>query len=459
MPWWVQAGDLIGALLLFVALAVLVGGGFRVRLGGVRIAMTSPLMPLLLGLVVLGARHAVQRRPHIADRMGGWLARLARSEGWRAAWPPFVATRLALVLLGVLAVHTIGYPPGEPRVRSSDNELLNLPMRWDAGWYYAIARVGYYWDRRDTGQQRIAFFPAYPMTMRVVGRLFGGEATAFVLAGAAVSYAAFLCGLMLLYQLARATLGDPERARAAVLLTACYPFAIYYGGLYTESLFLLGVVGAVLECHRGRWARAIPWGLLVGLTRPNGFLLAATLAVMAAAWWRAERRAGVAPAWGWPAAAVLAPVAGVAIFSMYIYALTGNPFEWSAQHAAWGRTFQGTAPIVASAAEVEKVGLGNFLAARPYEAINGAAALAALALIVPVGRRLGLAYAVFLAANVVPPLLLGGTMSMGRVTSTMFPLFLWLAAAAPRQVTGLAIAFTLLQGFAGVLFYTWRPLF
>jgi len=49
-------------------------------------------------------------------------------------------------------------------------------------------------------------------------------------------------------------------------------------------------------------------------------------------------------------------------------------------------------------------------------------------------------------------------MSMGRLTCTMFPVFLWLAAAAPRQLPTLAAAFALVQGLVAVLFYTWRPM-
>lgn len=460
LPLWVRASDVLATLLLVVALAVVIGGGFRARVGMLRLSVTSPLTPVLVALLLLGVRHALHRRPHVVDHFRARLAALVRWAAWRAAWPPFVATRVGLPVVGLLAVHLIGYPPGEPRFRIVESELLNLPMRWDAGWYYSIARVGYYWDRRAR-QQNVAFFPAYPMSMRGVARLFGGGAATYVLAGVAVSHAAFLCSLLLLYQLARGLLGEPEQARAAVLLTASYPFSIYHGGVYTESLFLLGVVGAMLECHRGRWARAVPWGLLVGLTRPNGFLLAAPLAIMAAGAWRTQRRDGPADARRWlgaAGAAVVAPIAGVAIYSLYIGSLTGNPLAWAAQHAAWGRTFQGTAPIAAMTAEIARVGPAAYLAAHPYEVINGAAAVAALALVIPVGRRLGLAYAVFVAVNLLPPLLMGGTMSMGRLTATMFPLFLWLAAAAPRQAAALAVAFALLQGFAAVLFYTWRPL-
>ncbi len=75
-------------------------------------------------------------------------------------------------------------------------------------------------------------------------------------------------------------------------------------------------------------------------------------------------------------------------------------------------------------------------------------------------RRLGLAYAVFILINVVPPMLAGGVLSMGRLTATLFPLFLALAAVLPpRAVTPVVTLFALGQGLATVLFFTWRPLF
>ena len=78
----------------------------------------------------------------------------------------------------------------------------------------------------------------------------------------------------------------------------------------------------------------------------------------------------------------------------------------------------------------------------------------------PVLRRLGLAYAAFVLVNLVPPLLAGGVLSMGRLTSTLFPVFLALAAILPRRaVPPLITAFALGQGLAAALFFTWRPLY
>jgi hypothetical protein len=459
-PRWVRACDAVTLTALVLAVAVAAGGGFRVRAGAVRLAVTSPVTPAIVAALLLVFRHWRHPRPSVAARGRRWLRGVVRSDAWQAAWTPFVATRVTLAVVGLLAVFTIGYAPGEPRTRSSDSELLNLPMRWDAGWYYRIARGGYHWDRRETGQQNIAFFPAYPIAIRLVGRLLGGSNGAFVLAGVIISHVAFLWALMLLFQLARAMLGDAAGARAAVLLTTCYPFSVYYGAMYTESLFLLGTVGAVLEFERGRPGRAGGWGLLVGLTRPNGFLLAATLGLLALNRFRhTAPSAWRARDWALSAAAVLAPVAGVAIYSAFIGMLTGHPLEWREEQMGWGRTFRGAAPLMDAARAVTANGWLEFLRANPYEIMNGTAAVGAVALIVPVGLRLGAAYAVFLALNLLPPLLLGGTMSMGRFTSAMFPLFVWAGAVAPRAAIGVAAAFAVLQGFAAALFYTWRPLY
>jgi hypothetical protein len=246
-------------------------------------------------------------------------------------------------------------------------------------------------------------------------------------------------------------------AAAVVLLVACYPFAIFYGAFYTESFFLQGAVGAMRELRADRPVAAGAFGLLAGLTRPNGFLLAIPLLVLCA------RRLAGGHVWSISAAAMAAPammpVAGAAMFSAYLAALTGDPLAWYAQHAAWGRTFAGLAPISDAFDHIARDGVVAYIAAQPYTTINVVAASVVVALIVPIWRRLGAEYGVFVAVNVLPPLVLGGALSMGRVTATMFPVFLWLAMAMPRHIGPLAGVFALCQGFAAALFYTWRPLY
>ena len=51
-------------------------------------------------------------------------------------------------------------------------------------------------------------------------------------------------------------------------------------------------------------------------------------------------------------------------------------------------------------------------------------------------------------------------MSAGRLTSVLFPVFLWLGETIPdRHRTGWIATFASLQALTATLFYTWRPLY
>jgi hypothetical protein len=92
--------------------------------------------------------------------------------------------------------------------------------------------------------------------------------------------------------------------------------------------------------------------------------------------------------------------------------------------------------------------------------LNGLGAVFGLATIWPVARRLGLAYAVFIAVGVILPLINGGVMSMGRFSAVFFPSFVWLGLAVPaRHRVLVASAFAMGQATLATLFYTWRPIF
>ena len=78
----------------------------------------------------------------------------------------------------------------------------------------------------------------------------------------------------------------------------------------------------------------------------------------------------------------------------------------------------------------------------------------------PVFRRFGLPYAVLILITILPPMAAGGMLSMGRVTSILFPVFLWMGSTVPaRHRTAWITLFACLQGFVAVMFFTWRPLY
>ena len=464
LPAWVRATD---ALALGIAgLAVLVAGfgGFRLHLLGHRVSATSGTRILVAALVILLVRHAIRRDHPVHLRawrsIAGWWA----ADGVRAIVPVWAASRLAVLLVGFLAVGTFGYRDGGAPFRLYKNEFLDLPARHDAGWYLGIAVDGYKWDPASVGHQNIAFMPALPMLMRFGGRLIGGHP---LWAGQLLVLGACLWAFVYVYRLARSALGDAEQSAWAVALLAAYPFAVFYSAVYTEAIFLLCAAGAFYHVGRRDYLRTAAFMLLCGFARPNGFLLAVPVA-LAVVWpasvaaWRdktsgaAERVFRVVRS-SLPAMAVAsAAVAGVLVFSAFIYTMTGRPLAWLEAHAAWGRTF-GTWVSQGPFQELGRGGIYAYARSQPIDALNFAAVLGACAAIWPVTRRFGLPYGAFIAINLIPPLTAGGLLSIGRVTAAMFPVFIWLAAIIPaRHRAAWLTAFALLQGWGAALFFTWR---
>jgi hypothetical protein len=148
------------------------------------------------------------------------------------------------------------------------------------------------------------------------------------------------------------------------------------------------------------------------------------------------------------------------MFSGFIYSLTGDPFRWMPSQGVWGRASDNLTLLVNVFRPIGNEGMAAWLAARPADAMNFLATAFAALLLVPITWRLGWIYGTFTALNLFAPLLLDGLTSMGRHTSVLFPLFLFLAAVIPtaRHLTW-ASGFGVTQGFVAAAFYTWRPLY
>jgi Gpi18-like mannosyltransferase len=387
----------------------------------------------------------------------------AEGETESAAGPAlnaFVATRLPVLAIGYLAVRLVGIypPPVEPASwRVYTNELLNLSARWDAYWYYSIATEGYRWTGRIVDQQSVVFFPFYPLLMRLGGGVAAGHA---LLAGAAVSLASFLVALIYLYRLARLDL-PPNRARLALALLASYPFAIFFGAPYTESVFLLEIVAAFYYLRCGRPAAAGAAALLAGLTRPNGCVLALPLACLALGGTTARLKDLVDPLRApknWPGPALVAslmPIAGALLYSSYLYAHFGHAFIWISNQTAWG------VPLLPHPVVEPMVGprLSTPYASTIVLVANIVALALAASTLRPLTRRFGIAYALLVVVYVVPAIVAHPVTSAGRFTSVLFPMFLSLAADMPlANRTRWIAAFGAGQAVAAALFYTWRPL-
>ena len=497
LPRWVTPVDLLTVLLALAALSVDLFGAYRVR-GFASLPSSSVAWTAALGCA--GARHYLVRVSPLPGRL--WSV-------WLAVWHAlpvrvFLLTRVPPVFVGYLAVISIGFPAALP-YQMADSPLGNLMVRWDTGWYMGVAFDGYDYEH-SSAQQNVAFFPAYPVLIRATtavvlsGRVDGfrsldsvwgfitdpagypfiEEAARVRRTGLAVglllSCVAFLLALVFLLRLARDDLPDDAASGALVLLGA-YPFAIFFGAIYTESLYLLATAATFYYFRHRRFWVAAAWGLFVGLIRPNGFFLAVPLALAAATvfvprlgWGRpvfvAYREAPRGPLGAGAAryvamAVALTPVLGMLSHSVFLFTVTGQPFAWFDAQSAWGRDATGVVSIVTEHWQYFlDHGLTGYAVGRPYDVLNLLPTLLAGALVWPVTRRFGILYGSFLIVNLVPPLITGGLESMGRYTSVLFPMFLYLAAVSTgTQRAALVAGFATLQGLVAALFFTWRDIF
>lgn len=376
-------------------------------------------------------------------------------EGVVAAvlWP-FAWTRLALAgvaWFGAQLGPSWTYPFPEAARRGwafVPWRALDAFGRWDAHWYLDLAASGYA-PRAPLGavQSNLAFFPLYPWLVRLVDALVpaawrGPES--LYLAALAVSNAAALWGLVLVWRLGREVGLGGEAASRAVLLLLLFPAGFLLSAPYPESLLLLLSAASVRAALQGRLPLAGGLGLLAALTRPGGVLVAVPLAWLALHPAGNRRPGGASRAWTRLAWSLL-PGVGLLLHAANLWRLSGDPLALFHVQAAWGRALAWPWRTVAAPRDFHP-----FLGPLEAAALAGAAALGAWLLRGPSTRPLGL----LALASLLPVLLSGTLLSALRFTGVLFPCFLALAVLARRPALDRAVvaAFGMAQA---VLFLAW----
>src|SRR5438552_12488080 len=134
-----------------------------------------------------------------------------------------VVSRLLVWSAGVLAVLVGGMssraadfdPAGILTPYGQPLDTLVAPgARWDSVWYLAVAHTGY-----GSDPARPAFFPVYPLVLRLLG--------SDIVLGIAVSVASFAVASLLLYRLTALALG-PAAAGPAAMAPAPVPRPPYF---------------------------------------------------------------------------------------------------------------------------------------------------------------------------------------------------------------------------------------
>jgi len=355
----------------------------------------------------------------------------------------FLATRAVIIVIAELAAVIVGQRPGT-HVQESRTLLLAVWGRWDAVHYLDIATHGY----QGTD---LAFFPLYPLLIRIVGAFAGSH----LVAGLLISNAAFFFALLFLYKLIEHEYDRPV-ARRAIFYVSVFPSAVFFSAVYTESLFFMLTVASFYYLRSHRWWLAGTIGFFAALTRVEGVLLVVPFFIE---WYGQNARALQHPETAARAGLAAIPglfiPLGLCVYMAYLWVLRADPLYFSHVQVHWHREFaMPWVSVVNSFVKIAHATSGQTVATQVQELVF---TFLMIAVLVAGWRSLRPTYIAYMALSILVPMCTSSLMSMPRFALVLFPMFAILARWGERPwVNNLILAFSLpLLGLYTVLFANW----
>ncbi len=327
--------------------------------------------------------------------------------------------------------------------------LLELWRQWDANNFLRIAELGYRGFETEGMHTTLVFYPLYPWLMRALHLIIPDWAVC----GHLISCACYIGAAPILARTLTEDFGR-RTARLALGLLSCYPFAFFFGAVFSESLFLLLSAAGFACIRRRRWLPAGLLGALAALTRMQGALL---LAVGLVEYCAAERPVGKLLARDWrglvrDGGRVVLPLAvtlaGVGIYLAVNWAVDGDPFRFVYyEKAVWHQGFAPMPRCLGTICEylVKRWGERQALVIWGPEL---AIFLVCAAALVWAPGRMPPAWTAYLAGCTALNYSLSWPLSCGRYMACAFPLFAALALLFRRRPAAgwiFAAAMALLQ--------------
>lgn len=382
------------------------------------------------------------------------------AEAWAFVLLIFVSSRLLFMAAGALAAAYLpgADPAGDPLEPPG---FLSYWAHWDGAWYSEIATQGYV----ARAPESTAFFPLYPMFVRLCDVLPGGPAVW----GVGISLLFTALALFFVYRIAENLYGV-SAARVSALAFAFFPTSFFLNAVYTEALFLTLSAGAVWAARvRGNFWLAGMFGALAAATRNLGVLL---LIPLSFEWLRRRHELGARGLGG----LILVPT-GLIGYAAFLRERFGDPLLFAHQQSAyWER--EPTNPLTTLGRAWHDAGEGMKYILDPSTLFFGAPAGPSL----EASNTLNLAFLVFfllvilVGVAVLPPGLSiyalivvlmpvltpapeFPLMSLPRFVLGAFPVFLVLGYLLSGRRLALVV-FLVLGGGLGVvltaMFTTWR---
>ena len=290
---------------------------------------------------------------------------------------------------------------------------INLHDQWDSYWFLDVAQNGYYL-RGNEQISNVVFFPLYPLAVRGMGWLTGGNLT---LAGWIVSSLFLVATMWILTRLVQEFHPDHDPVWTALFLLT-FPTAFFLNAVYSESMFLFFSIAAFYYMLRERFWTAAVFAALASATRLAGIFLVFPLLVeiVRSCGWKAVWSRSILPVF-------LAPSGALAFFTFH-YLRFGDFFLYLKVEKWWGRDFSGGLDDFSRI--ISNNGVANWLVEWFFAFFGFAAAILLL-------WKYRLSYGIYVLVSISIAFASGGSFGIGRYILVLFPIFL--LAAGIRSTT------------------------
>ncbi len=366
------------------------------------------------------------------------LERPARSKqvpAWLAyTLALFVTTRAVLTVIGFIAYQYVAHVK-----LNMPSEFLRIWKVWDSINYIDIAQYGYFIPADRTKMANYAFFPFYPLLMRIADTVLGDPA----LSGFIISNACLLVSCFYLYRLVSLE-SDGRTAMRSIKYLFLFPTAFVLSGILTESLFLALSLACLYYAKKGNWLFTGVLGFFTALTRPYGVII-----ILPALYEYLKSREFKLQNIRADALYMLLIPAGISTYAAYCYYLMGDPLAFARVQAAWGG--HAVNPIMEL--------LNRLTTPAGVDVLFGACfTLMALVVMLLSYKKVGFSLWLYgLLLILIPLSTPSSAWSMARYIVLAFPLFIVFAKLGENRDfdDAATIAMALLQGLLMALWTTW----
>jgi Gpi18-like mannosyltransferase len=305
---------------------------------------------------------------------------------------------------------------------------------------------------------QFAFAPLFPMTIRFFSIFLPIETS---LIGIIINFICLIISATYLYKL---TLFDHPLniAFLAVLLFLINPAAIFYTANYTESLFFMTLVLSFYFIRQHKVLPACLFAMLAGAIRVQGIMLILPLTIEVVALLNLTKRNRPT---GWPTQLLLklTPMViiplGLILFAYIGYSATGNLAIITSTHQYFNRQTPNLLnipiTIIQNLTQFQQLPLHSFTRSKidtSFLFINF------VFIYLMFIKRFRISYIALSVMIVIIPLLTGSTMSLIRILSFSFPIYILVASFLPNHPAAkyayLTVSIALMSIFS-LLYINW----